>query len=423
MRRQKRGISSVIGAAIAVAIFFTVIVPLWVFMQNAQTLFMDETTRRFQFEIERLNEKLDIHISLERSADAFNRRQLYLILRNPGSLHVTVPTVYVESSLIGLNRINVNVSLTPGQLIVMPLDFLVSANPPDSVSVRAVTLRGNSFTAPESGLGPTNLPYLMIVGLGNMTQGYRYKVEVQAIGAYGCVAAEAGQFAVGCQEVAAEYRWAETFTDQQAVAAFAIPPGDYVVRLIQYRWTGSTWGSETVVESLLLEDVFDDKTVRFHLAQPSTPLPVPVRVSVTQPNTIWVLTGQSDGNVRIPFRISLGNESEPLRNVLVKLTVNTVQGLTAPSAGSSQTIDINRLSPGETYNGLFVISVTDNTNTDNTKFGGSIIYRIEIVQAVGEDSGLTYTPSQMAGPSLTNLQLSFCRRSTTSPPNLICSLT
>jgi hypothetical protein len=54
MRSRRSGISAVVGTAIALMIFFTVVIPMWIYMQNVQTLFMDEVSRRLRFEVRRL---------------------------------------------------------------------------------------------------------------------------------------------------------------------------------------------------------------------------------------------------------------------------------------------------------------------------------------------------------------------------------
>jgi hypothetical protein len=65
MRSRRSGISAVVGTAIALMIFFTVVIPMWIYMQNVQTLFMDEVSRRLRFEVEKVNEDVEVTASLQ----------------------------------------------------------------------------------------------------------------------------------------------------------------------------------------------------------------------------------------------------------------------------------------------------------------------------------------------------------------------
>ncbi|MEN2975343.1 MAG: hypothetical protein ABDH32_07200, partial [Candidatus Caldarchaeales archaeon] len=159
MRNRRKGISAIIGTAIALSIVFTIIIPLFLYMQSLQSLFMQEANRRLQYELERLNERLEIYVSLSKNIDGFGRRQLYLIVTNPGIISVAVPAVYLESGAEGLRRLEHSFLISPGQKIIQRLDHHFSPHIDDEVRVKLVTLRGNSFISKDT-IGLRKLPYL-----------------------------------------------------------------------------------------------------------------------------------------------------------------------------------------------------------------------------------------------------------------------
>ncbi|MEM1655845.1 MAG: hypothetical protein QXY27_05965 [Nitrososphaerota archaeon] len=99
-RGSRKAVSAVLGTAIALAIFFTVIIPALLYIQSLQSLFMQEVSRRLQYELERIHEKLNVRLSLAlRPGEGY---VIFLIIENTGTLSVNVPTVYLESTGRGL---------------------------------------------------------------------------------------------------------------------------------------------------------------------------------------------------------------------------------------------------------------------------------------------------------------------------------
>jgi hypothetical protein len=92
--------------------------------------------------------------------------------------------------------------------------------------------------------------------------------------------------------------------------------------------------------------------------------------------------------VTVPFLVTLGNNTEPLFNVDVRVEVLNADNLTATLSipGSGQ-IRIKRLSPGETYFGVVVFEVTD----ERRYAGGYFVYRISLVGATGQVSLENYS--------------------------------
>jgi hypothetical protein len=117
--------------------------------------------------------------------------------------------------------------------------------------------------------------------------------------------------------------------------------------------------------------------------------PLPLRVTPLLQNYTFVASNNTDTvMVTVPFLVTLGNNTEPLFNVDVRVEVLNADNLTATlsSPGSGQ-IRIKRLSPGETYFGVVVFEVTD----ERRYAGGYFVYRISLVGATGQVSLENYS--------------------------------
>ena len=361
-------------------------------MQSLQTLFMQETSRRLQYELERLHEKLEVYASLGKDVIHGNRL-LYIILENPGTLSVSIPTIYVESEENGLRKYDVNVFLAPGEKIEsMNLTaYGVSINPPDDLRVKVVTMRGNGFYSNE--IGPANLPYTILVSVKNMTAGYSYEVKVQVRGDYGCVSAGLGSGSL-CSNLASYFIYPQTM-GEEGLAAFMAAPGEYTVNVVEHSPTG---GSATPVPSKIIE-VFKDVIVNFTIPEIHLPDKVPLRVFVPAGEITHILTART-GAIEIPFQVSLGNVSEPMKNIQVKITITNEIDLDYATP-LTNSITISRLSPGEIYSSSFLITVRDDTKDNLKHYGGFVEYKIEIQSATGTFSGKTYGKSDLEKPTVT----------------------
>jgi hypothetical protein len=60
---RRRGVSAIAGGAIVLAIFFMVIVPLVILMQNSYALFLNESNSRRIFDTDRMSESLTVGVS------------------------------------------------------------------------------------------------------------------------------------------------------------------------------------------------------------------------------------------------------------------------------------------------------------------------------------------------------------------------
>jgi hypothetical protein len=62
MRRDRAGVSTMVGVAIAIAIFFTTLVPLYLYMSTLYNLYSNELNYRRIRDIDRATESLEIAI-------------------------------------------------------------------------------------------------------------------------------------------------------------------------------------------------------------------------------------------------------------------------------------------------------------------------------------------------------------------------
>ncbi|MEM2366568.1 MAG: hypothetical protein QXL06_06550, partial [Nitrososphaerota archaeon] len=356
---RRRGISAIIGTAIALSIVFIVLVPLFLYMQSLQSIFMQEASRRLQYELERLNERLEVYISMSKDLDSYGRRQLYLIAHNPGVLSVEVPAIYLESKVEGLKKMELPIeggggegylTISPGQKLTKRLEFYFKPNIDDEVRVKIISRRGNNF-ASENSIGPVRLPYMLIVTVENMFIGYKYKVEVEVsdrdrygnVNEYGCVlSALQERSASGCNTLDEYVIVPQTPSGGAGVAFFMVAPGSYIVRLK----VESPEGSESVFGSYGPFDVIDDTNIRIVGPTLPTPLKIPLRVQTSYTNVISILE-RNGMSITIPYIISLGNQSEPLRRIKISIGADCIGCIIDEQ--SVWEITLTRMHPGESY--------------------------------------------------------------------------
>lgn len=410
-RGKRKSISAIIGTAIALSIVFTIIIPLFLYMQSLQSLFMQEANRRLQYEFERLNEKLEVFVSLSKNSDGFGRRQLYLVLYNPGILSIGIPAVYIESRVEGLRRLEKSFLVSPGQKLIIPLDFYFSPTLDDEVRAKLVTLRGNSFTSEEP-VGLRKLPYMLLITVENMTIGYKYLVEVEVAGSsdYGCVLSEVSQhggIGENCGTKEEHVLIPYTSTDRDGIAAFMVAPGSYVVRLIV-----KDLKSRTVFEDEWnIVDVHEHTIIRLNSPLVQAPEKIPVRLHTPSNKIIMIISNSSDV-LTIPYMLSLGNQSEPLLDIEVNIAVIEHFGLNAVTISQNKK-NITRIIPGETYVDFFIVNIQDNTDREHVKYGGRISFMIYVDRAVGELSGKTYSSNDLISPIATGV-ITLCRMNMTN---------
>jgi len=377
IKMKKNGISAVIGTTIALAIVFTILIPLVIYLQSLQAVFMQEANRRLQYELERIHEKLEVHLSIS-PPDVNKRNYFYVILYNPGVLTVSIPTIYIESKYQGIKPVSQQLLLAPGNRTIIRIEELVISSGEqknDVVRAKAVTLRGNNFVSKEL-LGPKNLPYYLIVILSNTTIGHEYKIVVEKSEEYGYGCVLKNIVAGGPEEKECESSGEAIITSQsfsnntESIAVFKVAPGAYKIFV-----------EETQVSTYV--EVYDDMIVNIILPKVEFPNPAPLRVDLLHKNLTVIVRGlPASTSITIPYAISLGNNTEPMQNIEVEIIYN----------GQSIKHTITRLFPGETYFNNFTVPIA--LAEDAT--GLIIPYRIVINKAAGKTSSITYSTQEIA---------------------------
>jgi len=222
---QRRGVSAIAGGAIVLAIFFMVIVPLVILMQNSYALFLNESNSRRIFDTDRMSESLTVGVS----QDAITKR-LTLLLSNDGPVNVRIVRVW---AIDVVRQISIPMAkpCLEGELLSLPpggngtLDVQTCVNGfTGIVQFLAVTERGRIFSSnkiylKEGGLIDIVFPYTLTVSIINMKKGRMYEVYVTPLG-NGKVSPE-------------KFTHKATASNENVTVAFGIFPGNYSVALYE----------------------------------------------------------------------------------------------------------------------------------------------------------------------------------------------
>ena len=232
--REEKAVSTVLGIAILVAIVFLVILPLLIFLQNTAALYNLAVSERSRLELERMQERLEVHASIS-PVD----HKLRILLLNNGPLTVNITRVYVMSDSLPTPERDLS-----DQVIISPSSG-VTVLGPDRVKdmpeieegseyfIDVTTSRGKTYSAPENPLSVTDPPYLLQVTLMNMKYGEKYSVEIRVDDIneekVGCIRIESpsGPSYPCTDSATVEYlseRWNENKT-----FAFRVMPGNYTI--------------------------------------------------------------------------------------------------------------------------------------------------------------------------------------------------
>jgi len=406
MKKNKYGISAIIGTVIALTIVFAIIIPLFLYMQSLQSLFMQEANRRLQYELERLNEKLEVYTTIC-GGWGTSEIEVCVVIFNPGILSVAVPAIYVESYRYGLVREDANLLIVPGERKTIALEK-IAFNPhvDDTIRVKLITLRGNTFIS-KNILSHRQLPYTLAVVVKNMTVGYRYVVKAEVIGEegnrYGCISRDIEQV---CEVQATHEFIPQTFTDRDGIIVFMVAPGNYTTSYQIYDFDAN---EVTQIETKQIEiEIFDDIVVRFDVTHSVPPLtPIPLRVYSLLPNNTVIILESGTMTIRIPYMISLGNQSEPLREITIEICPTGTRGLQPGTDVISK--KITRIVPGESILDYYEITVTDDAEPQEPeKYGGIIEYQVKILDAKGEYTSIEYSGEDLER-SIAQGSIQICR--------------
>jgi hypothetical protein len=353
--KKEAGVSAVLGTVIGLLVFFTIVIPMWVYMQQLQTMYMDSVNRRLIFEAEKLREKLDMSLTLSSAADSPGQYQPVLNITNSSPIETTVQAIYIESTINGVLRASEQpIILAPGERSVVRLNYQLQPN--ELIRVRLATARGNSFVSPYE-IGPKKLPYLLMISLTNLSVSSVYRVRVATEGD-GCVLPSSSESSL---DFCRAELWVKRYVEvrdlgsstgrigREEVFVFNVAPGRYNVMAEVMRNDGS-WAA---IIPLYARSVVVDSHVllRFNVTQHSWPLilritnPVPRLIIFNTTNTPTAL-------VNISFVLAYDSAVPgPTLNATVRLDP---VGFTC---SSPLEVRISRLNPGDSASAVFICEV------------------------------------------------------------------
>jgi len=222
---RRRGVSAIAGGAIVLAIFFMIIVPLVILMQNSYALFLNESNSRRIFDTDRMSESLTVGVSQDAST-----KELTLILSNDGPVNVRIVRIWaidvVRQKSIPAAEPCLNgelLSLPPGGNGTLNVQACVNGFT-GIVQFLAVTERGRIFSSNkvylrEGGLVDIVFPYTLTVSIINMKKGRMYEIYVTPL-ENGRVSPE-------------KFTHKATASNENVTVAFGIFPGNYSVALYE----------------------------------------------------------------------------------------------------------------------------------------------------------------------------------------------
>mgnify|MGYP000353686072 CR=1 FL=1 len=364
---RSKGVSTVVGAAIFVAIVFTIIFPLMLYLNTLHDLYMREASSRLSYEIERFDEKLEIHASIGLFA---GRHALYVLAYNPGQLEVKIVAFYIESKQRGIIPIELSnpMILAPGASMSYHVPFTIG--PDDEVTIKAVTARGRSYIAPETRIGPRRLPYILFVTVENMSLRKWYRITVKTNGEIGCVSqgvslneiCRAGaEYTIIPPAILRLFKANNQTPAPIGYAFFHVAPGSYTVNLIEVSLDANGNPVEQTMDHERVNVTHGDVHVFFQseFEKPMTTM----TILLASNNTVTLLANGTlipphlpEGDIVVPFTISLGNTSEPLKNVNISLSIIQTRSLSVTSPPSRT---VSYMLPSESYSNFFIIHVND----------------------------------------------------------------
>ncbi len=353
--RRGAGVSAVLGTVIGLLVFFTIVIPMWIYMQQLQTMYMDSVNRRLIFEAEKLREKLDISITLSSSADSPGQYLPVLNVTNNSPIETTIQAIYIESTINGVLRVSEDpIILAPGERSVRRLNYQLQPN--EVIKVRLATARGNSFVSPYE-IGPKKLPYLLMISLTNLSVSSVYRVRVAAEGD-GCVLPSSSESNLDyCRAALWVARYVEVRElgssaariGREEVFVFNVAPGRYSIMAEVMRNDGS-WAP---VIPLHARSVVVDSHVllRFNVTQYSWP--IVLRITNPTPRLIvFNTTNAPSATLNITFVLTYDSAAPgPTLNATVR-----IEPVDFTCTGPTEVL-ISRLNPGDSASATFTCVV------------------------------------------------------------------
>lgn len=408
---KRKGVSTIVGAAIFVAIVFMVIVPLLLYMQSTAEIYQREAQKAYRKELDKLREGLEVHASVEPST-----YQMVLVMDNLGDIAVKLKSVcytkYSGTSSEADCYDEVDLNIPPQTPCYRRLDFFDPAQKEYLYYLKAVSERGRVYTAPEK-LNLTSPPYNLYIALIDMNYDHKYEATVtvepvDALGSFrvGCVYdPQTGE----CASSASKETYAYTF-NQNETLIFRVFPGKYQVTVVKKSWTGTEWVEEP--DPILRQTVFLKNDMILPAPdehQPATPIGLDRDFKITIEAPATVLTSNDYPTATINVYVALRlvrNATEALRDLQIDLTV-TDSHFVSYSITPSTPIHIERIRPGQTV----VLNYTVQLTSTSPFAGGYIVFQARLLEATGERTETNYLPGGENKPSEEYL-ISVCKLST-----------
>jgi len=398
LRLSNRCVSTVLGAIILVAIVFTVIIPILLFIQNTSLLYFLQVSERNRMELERMEENLEVHATVH----AGNLKP-YLLVVNKGVLAVNVTRIYMADSGGSLYVEDTSYAVPPVSPIkALPPTSFPSLSYDKSYVLQVATERGKSYSAVEKPLSLANPPYLLQVIVMNMKYDHIYEIEVAVtdmkVGGtpvkLGCIASVGS-----CTDKMMLNYYASIWNENQTFF-FKLLPGNYTIKLREYEWDGDTWeqineyGPRSI---LILENAVTVFRLPYNVPRPIENIESAFTISIDAP--LDVFTEQEDGSyktvtVNVGVRIGLiAAANESLRDLKIKLFVpespSNLDYEIYPCGDSDCSygeIEVEKLKPGDNMTLNFRLKLIPTNNL----MGGYVILQASLVEAKGETTGQTY---------------------------------
>jgi len=372
---------------ILAAIVFTTLIPLLIFLQNTTTLYHLQVLERNRFEAERLQENLEVHATVSPGSN-----DIYLLVRNKGTLAVNLTSVYIADSGGGLTTwtpTGESSSVISPLSSIIPIKLDVAAEEDKSYMIHAATDRGRSYAAAEKPLNITDPPYILQVTILNMKYDRRYLITVEVADwgedglRLGCVVGSQP-----CQPQATMDFYSLRWNDNQTFI-FKLLPGNYSISVTELKWSDTGWtqtdelGPEYV---LVLGDTSKIIQFPYNAPQPINP-ESDLMLMLKLPET--VMTDEQEVTINGNLIVGLlQTANEPLRNLNIEIEITDYHQIDISSTHiTPEEITINRILPGQ----ALIYNITIDTKLISDIAGGYITLRAELDSAQGERTGQEYT--------------------------------
>ena len=381
MRRGRKGVSSVVGGAIIIAIVFTVIFPLLIYYQNMLSEYNYEVLKKYREEAKKLSERAEVYATLTPTGE------IIIMAANKGTLHTTIERIYIinsDGSVKTVLSADITLPAFSDPIYYSTGQTLGSG---DEVDVFAISMRGVKIVSPTNPLNTSKPPLIFSVLLKNLKTDRKYEVSLSVNTVkdlsgsnkqVGCIYTGSG-----CSDAVTQSFINRVPQDTRAVT-FPIWPGNYTLMIKEYQWSGS-WTQESSITEVVVVMSSMEKVYDFSGSAGLTPpsalkvkLIVPQMLVADKPSGLIKRYGIVSAKMVIYYNRTA---SEALRNV--HYTVSCSGGVTCTIQSVSPS-DVDILLPGEQVTVTFVIKY-EVTSPD------TITMTPSITSAIGEDTGTAYS--------------------------------